>query len=82
VEPRGAICQDQFEDGFCAFREPFDASGDDGSAGGRRFAATKVGNRLKSPAVFVTARTMKQQVFDSQDFEPGQLSGSLRPNAG
>src|SRR6266850_6651934 len=53
MQPRGAIVQDEFENGFCVLLEPLDAQRDCGAMRDRRFVQLQLRNRPEVTAILI-----------------------------
>ena len=81
MQPRGAVVEDQLEDGLGVLLEPLHAEGDDCAARRGRLAELQLGNGAELAAVLVAPRPVQQQVFDGADLQPGELRGAFRADA-
>jgi len=82
MQPRGAVIEDQLEDGAGVVLIPLDSVGDHPAPRGGRHAQLQPGDGGKVAAVFVPGRPMPQQVLEGANLQPGQLRGAFRADAG
>src|SRR5438552_752509 len=59
MQPRGAIVQDEFENGFCVLLEPFDPERDYRAMRNRRLVQLQLRNGAEVAAVFITPRPVQ-----------------------
>ena len=81
VEPGGAVIENDFEDGFLAAPEFFEAQGDDFTASGAGFIEGEFGNGAEMAAVLVAAGRVQEEVTDGKELEPGELLGAFAADA-
>ena len=81
MQPRGAILQDDLENGFRMVVKPLDPERNDGAAGRRPLVQLQFANRSQVAAVFVAVRPVQQQIFYGENLQPGQLGCPLRAHA-
>jgi len=81
VQPRGAIVEDEFENGFLVVMEPLHTERHDGTASCNRFANADIPDRPEAIAIFVAAWPMQQEVLYRENFQSRQLCSPFRTNA-
>ena len=77
MQPRGAVVEDELEDGFGVTLEPLDAQSDHGSAHDGGLIQLQFGNGPQAAAVLIPPRPVKQQVLDRVDLEPRQKGSAF-----
>ncbi len=81
MQPRGAVVENQLEDGLGAVLVPLDALGNNPAPRRGRLAELQSGYGVEMAAVFVAGRPMQQQVPDRANLQPGELRGAFRADA-
>src|SRR5262245_34349084 len=77
MQPRGAVVEDHFENGFRSLAIAFEAGGHDLAARSGRLIQLQPGDGEEAAAILMTARPMKQQIFNGPDAEPLELHRAL-----
>jgi hypothetical protein len=78
MEPRRSVIEDQLKNGLGTAGKPLESLGYDFTPGENRLANIQAVNGRELSAVFVTGRTVEQEVLHRPDFQTGQLSRAFR----
>ncbi len=81
VVARGAVFEDEFEDGAGGFAKAFDAEGDDRAAGQGGLVELQLFDGTEMTAVFVATGAVEEEVFDGADVEAVELPGAFGTDA-
>ena len=81
MQPRRAVVEDEFKNGFAAAAKTFQSLRDNRAARRERFVLRQFGDFAEMPAVFVTARRVQEQIFNRENAEPGKLRRAFAANA-
>ena len=81
MQPRRAVVENDFKNGFAAAAKTFEAERDDRAARRGRFVLRQFGDFAEMPAVFVTPRPVQQQILDGENVQPRQLRRAFRADA-
>ena len=81
MQPRRAVIENEFKDGFAAAAKPLEAQRDNRAARRGGFVLGQFGNFAEVPAVFVTPWPVQQQILDGVNIEPRKLRRAFRADA-